>query len=185
MRIRQTLRISSLLLFVSVSVSAQVAGGLGADSRAAPAATAAAPVPSAAQPASLTVPELIGLKLFQVFDSLGSPQQVYPIRGNQPWMDDVVFFYASHVYLYWYENRVWQVRFDKDYRGSFLSLSIGETREKARSELGAPLESEADWDLFQLADGTKANPDRGFPIRVRLFYDRSGISEAYIYRGDF
>jgi len=178
MRIHHTMTISSLLLLVSVSVSAQVAGGPGKDSGAAPSALTA-------QSASITVPQLIGLKLFQVFDSFGSPQQVYPIRGNQPWMDDVVFFYASHVYLYWYEDRVWQVRFDKDYHGSFLSLTIGETREEARAQLGTPLQSEADWDLFQLADGTKANPDRGFPIRVRLFYDKSGISDAYIYRGDF
>jgi hypothetical protein len=140
---------------------------------------------STAKQQTLAAPELLGFQLSQAYGSLGAPDHVYSVRGAQPWKDDVVFFYPSHLYLYWYHDRVWQVRFDKDYDGTFLSLTMGLTREQVRSVLGKPLHIDTDWDLFQLQNGSPGNPDRGYPVRVRLFFSADRLSDAYIYRGDF
>ncbi len=123
-------------------------------------------------------PELIGLELQTALRSFGPPQHVYPIRGDQPWQDDVVFFYSTHLYLYWYDDRVWQVRFDRNFEGSVLGLSMGASREDAQKSLGKPIASREDWEIFQL-------PDRGFPVRARLFFTSDRLSDIYIYRSDF
>jgi len=135
-----------------------------------------------AQPANSVTPpsgpDLIGMQLAQAVESFGTPQHVYPVRGDQPWQDDVVFFYSTHLYLYWFDDRVWQVRFDEHFEGTFLGLSMGASRADAVALLGKSIAAESDWAIFQL-------PDRGFPVRARLFFRAGKLSDAYIYRSDF
>jgi hypothetical protein len=51
----------------------------------------------------------IGMDPGSAFAAFGAPQEVYPFRGVEAWQDNVVFFYPDFSYLFWYENRVWQV----------------------------------------------------------------------------
>jgi len=138
-------------------------------------AQSVAPQQNAAPPRG---PELLGMQLAQALQTFGAPSHIYPIRGDRPWQDDVVFFYSTHLYLYWYDDRVWQIRFDRNFEGSFLNLSMGDSRTDAERVLGKPVTSRDDWEIFQLAD-------RGFPVRARLFFTADRISDVYIYRSDF
>ncbi len=123
-------------------------------------------------------PELLGMQLDQAVESFGPPQHVYSVRGDRTWQDDVVFFYSTHLYLYWFDDRVWQVRFDEHFEGTFLGLAMGASRADTTGVLGKSIAAESDWEIFQL-------PDRGFPVRARLFFTAGKLSDAYIYRSDF
>lgn len=57
---------------------------------------------------------LIGLSLEDAFVRLGNPDRVFTLRGETPDQDDVVFFYQGFCYLFWADQRVWQVRFDEN-----------------------------------------------------------------------
>jgi hypothetical protein len=164
-----TMMLLALLAPAARSARAQAVQAAGGASGSSPQGSLASP------PAG---PELLGLTLADAITSFGPPQHVYPVRGDRPWKDDVVFFYSTHLYLYWYDDRVWQIRFDEHFEGSFLGLSMGEDRTAAARKLGKPLAAKDDWDIFQLSD-------RGFPVRARLFYTAGRISDVYIYRSDF
>lgn len=134
--------------------------------------------PAQPDPARDDALSLIGLQLFQVIGRFGAPSEVYPIRGESAWQDDVVFYYSNHLYFYWYDNRVWQIRFDRYFEGAFLGLSMGSSITAVEKLLGAPVYSKDNWAVFQL-------PDRGFPVRARLYFRDGALDDAYIYRSDF
>ena len=121
---------------------------------------------------------LLGLQLYQAYSQFGVPTEVYSIRGDAAWQDDVVFYYSSHIYLYWYEDRVWQVRFDRYFEDAFLGLTMGASEATVKKTLGDPIASQDNWMVFQL-------PDQGFPVRARLFFKDGALDDAYIYRSDF
>ncbi len=120
----------------------------------------------------------IGLTLPEVYLILGVPAGVHSQRGEEPWQDDVIFRYANRLSLFWFRDRVWQVRLDDGYEGEFLGVRMGTGRARVRTVLGAPVRSEDDWDLFTL-------DDRGYPVRARFFYEGDRLLDAYVYRGDF
>ena len=122
---------------------------------------------------------MIGMTLEQAAAALGNPSRVYASRGEEPWQDDVVFVYDGHVSLYWYQNRVWQVRFDPGYEGSAGGLRIGMVREQVSRTLGIPpASSEEDGEVFVLSR-------RGIPLRLQVFYREGRVYDVYLYRGDF
>jgi hypothetical protein len=125
----------------------------------------------------LDVPALIGLTLEEVYRSLGAPAEVYALRGETPEQDDVVFYYPSHVYLFWFENRVWQVRLDGRFSGEVFSFSMGISRQQAIAKLGRPILQFPDSLVFHIED-------RGYPIQARLYFDEGGLVDLYCFRGD-
>jgi hypothetical protein len=180
----------------------------------------AAPVPPEADP--LDLPSLVGLTLPEALEHLGVPAEMFASRGEEGWQDDVVFYYPSHLYLFWYRNRVWQARLDERYSGSFLAAVVGpvgtEGGAKADREAAAKAgAAEADLDKTattaeKAAAAVKAlvmgrsrdqvltvlGPpmreidgslvyhleDRGYPVRLRLYFRDGRLVDAYCYRGD-
>ena len=102
-----------------------------------PAAAPAAPVANDSRQTELLRSDpsvFLGATLDHVFGSFGVPQSVRTARGPQAWQDDVVFIYDT-VELYWFQDRVWQVRTNAAY-----GLRSGDLRETALSTLGEPLQ---------------------------------------------
>ncbi|MBN2551821.1 MAG: hypothetical protein JXB06_03580 [Spirochaetales bacterium] len=123
------------------------------------------------------ISSLIGLNLEEAFERLGAPAQVYVLRGTEPEQDDVVFYYSSHLYLFWYGNRVWQVRTDRRYPGQVFSLYMGDPREQVIETLGRPILELEDCLVFHVED-------RGYPVQARLYFEDGALSDLYCFRGD-
>jgi hypothetical protein len=121
---------------------------------------------------------LLGLDLASAAVAFGVPEEVYAVRGEAAWQDDVVFRYKERFHLFWFRNRVWQVRLDRMYTGTLRDLGIGADRQKVMQTLGKPFAEEGDWVLYHYAGN-------GHPVRVRIFFDQRGIEDIYIYRADF
>ena len=126
---------------------------------------------------TLDLPALIGLTLEEVYRSLGAPAEVYALRGKTPEQDDVVFYYPGSLYLFWFENRVWQVRVDSRFSGQIFSFSMGTSRQQVTAKLGRPILEFPDSLVFHIED-------RGYPIQARLYFDESGLVDLYCFRGD-
>jgi hypothetical protein len=121
---------------------------------------------------------LLGLDLKSAMAAFGVPEEVYTVRGEAAWQDDVVFRYKESFHLFWFRNRVWQVRLDRMYPGVLRDLGIGADRQTVLLTLGKPFAEEGDWVLYHYAGN-------GHPVRVRIFFDQRGIEDVYIYRADF
>lgn len=152
-----------------------------AQAAAAPAVPAAVPA-SSPETASSSAPAgafrsdpsvLLGATLDYVVSSFGSPDSVKSVRGPEAWQDDVVFIYDT-VELYWFQDRVWQVRTNAAY-----GLRAGDSRDTVLAALGEPLKRyESDF-VYQ-------RPSRAWPLRLRLrFGENGGVSDFYLYRADF
>jgi hypothetical protein len=133
-------------------------------------------VPLSAQEV-LDPPALIGLTLAEAYQSLGVPAEVYTLRGRTAEQDDVVFYYTDHLYLFWFENRVWQVRADRRFSGTLFDLSMGAAREQVIQALGRPVLEYPDSLVFHIED-------RGYPVQARLYFDEEGLADVYCFRGD-
>ncbi len=126
---------------------------------------------------ALELPELIGMDLNQAYQTFGVPVQVYPLRGSETWQDDVVFYYPEHIYLFWFRSRVWQVRVDSRYGKQLFSLRMGDSRERVLELMGAPGKEFEDSLLYHLED-------RGYPVRVRFYFEDGVLTDVYCFRGD-
>lgn len=122
--------------------------------------------------------ELIGWTLDQACAELGAPAEIFPFRGGKDWQDTVVFYFDEHFYLFWYENRVWQVRADHRYKGELNGIAMGVSKEELENLLGEPLFQDDTSVIYNL-------PDEGHPMRMRLFFEGGALSDLYIYRSDF
>lgn len=120
----------------------------------------------------------IGWTLEQAYTKLGVPDEVFLSRGEKDWQDTVVFYFEEHLYLFWYKNRVWQVRADRRYGKELLGLTMGMPKEELEELLGPPYHVDERSVIYNL-------PDRGFPLRMRLFFNDGSLSDLYIYRSDF
>ncbi len=139
----------------------------------------AAPAPAAKPfPGHTSLPDLLGLTLAEVFSTYGPPEEVFPLRGDSAWQDDVVFYYPDHSYLFWFRDRVWQVRVDERFGDPVLGVAIGESMEEVEQVLGSPFHADGASLIFLL-------PDRGYPVRARLFFESDRLTDVYVYRGDF
>jgi hypothetical protein len=122
---------------------------------------------------------LLGMDPAAAVAALGAPGQLFAWRGSEPARDTVVFYYPDAMYLFWYKDRVWQVRFDRRYPGSVLGLTMGMFRDLALAVIGGrPSVASGDSLYVDLA----ASP---FPVRARLVFDGDVLSDLYVYRSDF
>ena len=123
----------------------------------------------------------LGLTPEGAYAELGAPTEVFPVALDVTrWQ--AAQYYPSHVTLYWSSNHVWQVRLDRRYTGPFLGLAMGQTRDAALSQLGAPAVSSPvgsvpAWDSWPL-------PFRAFPRQVRLVFENGLLVDASFYRSD-
>jgi hypothetical protein len=120
----------------------------------------------------------IGLDIPSAVAALGLPQEMFTYRGTEEQRDNVVFYYADYFYLFWYRNKVWQVRCDRRFTAGVFGLTLGESREQVERTFLRPLASNGESLYFDLSDGD-------LPLRVRLVFTASVLSDLYVYRSDF
>ncbi len=120
----------------------------------------------------------IGLDLPAAVAARGLPQEMFTYRGAEEKQDNVVFYYPDFLYLFWYKDRVWQVRCDRRFTSTVFGLSLGASREQVERTSLRPLTPNGDSLYFDLNDGS-------FPLRVRLVFTASVLSDLYVYRSDF
>jgi hypothetical protein len=121
---------------------------------------------------------LLGLGLSEALEKFGSPVSVHPVRGGEAWQDDVAFMYSSGYTLFWFGDRLWQLRFAPSYQGSIYGLFLGDKTDKIYSTLGTPYERNGANLVYRL-------PYRGYPVRLRLVLADDTLADAYLYRADF
>jgi hypothetical protein len=120
----------------------------------------------------------IGLDLPAAVAALGLPAEMFTWRGAEEREDNVVFYYPDFLYLFWYKNKVWQVRCDRRFASTVLGLTLGASREQVERTSLRTLTPNGDSLYFDLGDGS-------FPLRVRLVFTASVLSDLYVYRSDF
>jgi hypothetical protein len=128
---------------------------------------------------------LVGATLEDLLSRAGPPQSVYPVRGLEPWQDDVVFVYPS-LDVYLFKDRVWQVSPRSAYR-----VTTGDTRLQAEAALGTgfteiPGPGEGEYALVY------AFSRRPWPLALRVNIRKAAaeggadtVTSLYIYRSDF
>ncbi len=121
---------------------------------------------------------LIGLDLKAALDSLGTPKEVFSYRGQDDTQDNVVFFYPDYLYLFWYRNRVWQVRCDHRFARPLFGVAMGMPREVIERTSTRQFAARGDSLYFDLDDAK-------YPIRVRLVFSNNALADLYVYRSDF
>lgn len=120
---------------------------------------------------------LLGMEAPELCSRLGAPDEVYPLRGESEAQDDVVFGYSDGLSLFFFQNRVWQVRIEPPYELDG-ALPFFSSREHAVKILGAPFAADGDSFIYLL-------PDQAYPVRLRIFFSERGMDDIYIYRADF
>ncbi len=129
-------------------------------------------------PNTLEPETLLGMTLEEGFQRLGPPHQVGTVRGSEPWQDDVLFIYPLGVSLFWFQDRVWQIRLSAPFPGKVRGIQIGDSRDQVIGVLGPPYYTEKDWVLYHFEGPA-------YPIRLRIFFREGLVEDMYLYRGDF
>ncbi|MCX7788419.1 MAG: hypothetical protein N2442_12080 [Spirochaetes bacterium] len=129
-------------------------------------------------PNTLEPETLLGMTLEEGFQRFGPPQQVGTVRGTEPWQDDVLFIYSQGVSLFWFQDRVWQIRLSASFPGKVRGIQIGDSRDRVVEILGFPYYTEKDWILYHFEGPS-------YPIRLRVFFREGLVEDMYLYRGDF
>ena len=115
----------------------------------------------------------------EAFSRLGAPLSIFPYRGTVPIEDNVVFYYPDHLYLFWFQNRVWQLRVDDRWIGDVDGLRMGMTMSEITKLWGPPINDRDEQPTWTL-------PDRGYPARIRLYFADDGrLNDLYVYRSDW
>ena len=128
---------------------------------------------------------ILGMHPADIFETLGPPDEIYPLRGENNWQDDVVFYYNNNLYLFIFKNRVWQIRADYRYQDKILGIKPGLTQEETIEILGRPFSAKEGEYIF-LNPASLTRLETGFPLRMRILYDtEKRISDIYLYRGDY
>ena len=122
--------------------------------------------------------QLIGMDIRTALQTLGAPQQMFTVRGVDESEDNVVFFYPDFTYLFWYKDRVWQVRYDRRSAATVFGITLGMTRDQVQRANPTPMTSAGDSLYFDLQSAP-------FPLRVRLVFAAAVLSDLYLYRSDF
>lgn len=125
--------------------------------------------------------EYLGLKIQDLYD-FEVPREIFSHRGLEADEDNVVFYYEGGFYLFLFDNRVWQVRFDRTSEQLPLNLTMGDNRDKVLSQFLdeglVPLLSQEEYITFQIRHFP-------WPVRVRLYFSDRGLDDVYLYRSDF
>lgn len=123
-------------------------------------------------------PSMLGLTPPEVIDRLGSPVRVYVASSEVAELETVVFFYDDYRYVYFHDNRVWQIRVDERSDLEVLGISAGTSRRDVLLELGPAVHEDDESAVFELED-------RGFPVRARFFFRDDSVVDSYVYRADY
>ena len=139
---------------------------------------------------------LLGASPDEVIAQLDAPAAVYVSSSRVADVDAVVFFYADYRYVYFHENRVWQVRLDERSEHGFEGFAVregdgqegqeerpvvipGDSRSQLFDAFGSPVFEDGESLVFELEDD-------GYPLRLRAFVDdEETIVDLYLYRADF
>ena len=194
MYIRQRMRWMKLaaiaLLVAPGTLFAQGGSGTTADSAAAGTAATGPIVPgpavqwggakSAVEPTILAddPAPLLGCTVADAITRFGAPDSVYAVRGPESWQDDVAFAYASGFTFFLYGDRLWQVRLTPPYGGSIYGIFLGDASGKVLSSLGQPYERQGDALVYRM-------PYKGYPVELKLVFDKDSLVDVYLYRADF
>jgi hypothetical protein len=120
----------------------------------------------------------IGMSPSEAWELFGVPDELFVQRGKLPAEDDVVFF-RDGIYLFWFENRVWQVRADRSSGAVLAGVAIGDSRDEVLRLLGVPLAADSAglfWELKREA----------YPLRLRVVFSEGNlVDDLYLYRGDY
>lgn len=122
--------------------------------------------------------DLLGSTPHTLITSLGSPDYIYSERGNDLKDDDVVFFYNKRLYIYFNNNRAWQVRLDREFTEKVADISIGDDLDTVLNTLGDPIETIENSIIY-------TRPDQGYPVFMRLYFKNKKLDDIYFYRGDY
>ncbi len=123
--------------------------------------------------------QVLGMGLKSALDTFGLPQSMFTFRGSEEDRDDVVFYYPDHMYLFWFKDRVWQIRFDRWATVNFHGISLGMSRSEVEAAVHErPLVAQGDSLYFDLAGSS-------FPVRVRVVLAGDTVSDLYVYRSDY
>ncbi len=135
-------------------------------------------------PVEIGYERYLGFSIEEAYKQFGSPDEVSVFRGEEAWQDDVIFFYEDFLSLFWYENRVWQIRLDHRYDSEVYGLGMGIEKKPAAvilgEKFGDPIFLDAISLIYRLPAG---NID--YPVYVRFVFTEDRLSDLYIYRGDF
>ena len=125
---------------------------------------------------------VLGSTIDDIFQADSRPAEIFPNRGVEPDEDNVVFYYDNGFYLFLFNNRVWQVRYDKTFSGELYKLRIGMSREDvlsgSLSQQQIPISSGEDFVTFELSQSP-------YPLRMKLYFMEGMLEDLYIYRADF
>ena len=120
----------------------------------------------------------LGWNPAELAEHFGMPLEVFPFRGDESREDNVVFYYPQHIYFFFFENRVWQVRMDRRFEGFVVNLAMGMAEEEIVRNFGKPIHKDERSSLFRVSH-------QGYPVKVRLFFKDGKLDDCYVYRGDF
>ena len=120
---------------------------------------------------------LIGMSPAEAVEKLGPPSEIYPVRGQREDQDEVVLYYPGKLYLFFINQRVWQLRMDDNSELGWKSVKTGASRSEVEAVFGEPYFSTSDWEVFLIPGGR-------WPLRLRVFYRNNGATDFYLYRGD-
>ena len=121
---------------------------------------------------------LIGAGPEEALLRFGSPEEIFIYRGGMSREESVVFF-REGIYLFWYENRVWQLRADRNAEISLGDVAVGESRAQVEARLGAPLAEVEGSLVYELEN-------YAYPVRLRILFDSAGrVDDIYLYRSDY
>ena len=148
---------------------------------------AGAPVRAAAEetsestvrlPLAAELSGMLGWTPEEAYAWLGAPEALFPFT-DESGDDCVVLYFPDHSYLFWYDDRVWQVRVDQRWEGTVDGVSMGAMRDEVEDLWGPPINDFDDNPTWTL-------PDRGYPVRVRLYFDEADrLADLYVYRSDW
>lgn len=120
----------------------------------------------------------LGSTIREIFDRPLIPEEIFSHRGAVEKDDNVVFYYSDGFYLFWYDKRVWQIRYDRTFKDSIKGFSMGMDRKKAMKMKGKLLKESEAFAIFQIQD----NP---YPVRIKLYFENEVLEDLYIYRADY
>lgn len=87
---------------------------------------------------------------------------------------DRIIWYENGITLWFFNDRVIQIRLDSAIRGSALGIKIGSSLQDVKTICGSPW-IEADDNLYYNL------PWRSAPVRLRMIFKDSGLFEVYLY----
>lgn len=122
--------------------------------------------------------QYIGFTPTEVIETFGAPEYIYTERGAREEEDDIIFFYNNRVYVYFNQNRVWQLRVDVNFKLDVLNIKIGDSKTRVKEVLGDSYKEYDNSTLFR-------RPDAGYPLYLRVYYVNDKVNDIYLFRGDY